>query len=207
MNQIILPSIIGFAGVILGTLITSVINIQLKTKETRLRVIEKIFDKRIDAHDKILALVKDVRTVVSIDRVDNESNIIGYPLILNSRDYFQDFKLQYAVVIQQNGHWLNAKLVRELNFFQDYLLSLNTIISEAKSIDYPQIGLIVKQDFIDSATSIENIAFEFFRHDIYKMSINKHDEWHKYPKRETLERLKKMKLYTCQKEIEAIVFI
>jgi hypothetical protein len=119
---------------------------------------------------------------------------------------FSAFKNNVFFVIHQNSHWLNIELERELGFLQDYLNSLSLTIKNIADEDLPKIGLIVKQDFIDLASNLENITFEFFRRDIYKMEINKLIEWHKYHKEITLERLKKTKLFTERSKIDKIIF-
>ena len=205
MNDILLASLIGFSGVIIGTVITSVISIKIKSKETKLRILEKVFDKRIEAHENMLFLIKNIRSVISTGKADSESNLISFPSSMTSKEDLDKFTNEVFIAFHKNAHWLNTNLEREFWFVLDYLISLSNIIQGAKNSDFPRIGIIVKQDFIDLATSLENITFDFFRKDIYEMKINKHDEWHKYPKKETYSRFNKTNLVTKRSEIDKII--
>ncbi len=61
----IITSAASILGVILGASITAFINWSVKTKETKLRIQEKIFDRRIEAHEEILRLSQLLRTTIS----------------------------------------------------------------------------------------------------------------------------------------------
>ncbi|RKQ49475.1 hypothetical protein BXY85_0464 [Roseivirga pacifica] len=206
MDNSLLTSIIALTGVIIGTTLSSLNNHVLKRKETKLRVLEKILDKRIKAHEEILSLVKKTRSVIGTGKKDEDSNVISYPSCMESFDHFSLFLQEMFQIIHQNSHWLNTDLQRELSFFQDYLVTIYHQVSEAGTdSDIIKTGVIVKQDFVNLAMSIENITFQFFRHEITKLRINKLDEWHKYPKEETNKRFSKTELMTRSKEIEKII--
>ena len=205
MNDILLAALIGFSGVIIGTVITSVISVKIKSKETKLRILEKVFDKRIEAHENILFLIKNIRTVTSTGKADSENNLISFPSSMTSKEDLDKFINEVFILFHKNAHWLNTDLEREFWFALDYLTSLTNIIQDANNKDFPSIGEIVKQDFIDLATGLENITFDFFRKDIYDMKINKHDEWHKYPKEKTYAKLNETNLIKRKNEIERII--
>lgn len=204
MFNILLPSLIGLIGVIIGIIVTSILSFKIKTKETKLRIIEKVFDKRITAHENILTLIKNVRSVISTNQIDEKNHLITFPSFMLNRESFERFINDVYLISNLNNHWLNIELERELGFLVDYITTLNLKLKDVNEQNYPQVGLIVKQDFIDLATNLENITFEFFRKDIYKMKINKHNEWHKYQKEETLNRFHKTNLFIKDEEITSI---
>ena len=205
MNDILITSLIGFSGVIIGTVITSVISLKIKSKETKLRIIEKVFDKRIEAHENMLFLIKKIRSVMSTGQADSDNNLITFPNSMTDKDNLSKFTNEVSISFHLNAHWLNTNLEREFGFVVDYLTSLSHIIQDAKDIDLPRIGIIVKQDFIDLASSLENITFDFFRKDIYDMKINTHNEWHKYPKEQTYSRFNETNLVKLRTEIDKII--
>lgn len=192
----------GLIGVIIGSLIAAIGTLKARTKETRLRVVEKVFDKRIEAHENILFLVKRIRTVIPTGQVDENTNTINYPNALYSEDNWDSFYNDVMNTIHLNAHWLDTELERELGFVQDYITTLHFNLEDIDNDNYWRVGLIIKQDFIDIAMNIENLAFNFFRKDIYKMKINKHDKWHKYSKKESLRRLNNTLLRTKKDEID-----
>ena len=60
-----MSSLIGVIGVLLGVGLTSIINWKIKTKEARLRILEKVYDKRLLAHEEVLLISRLLRTTVS----------------------------------------------------------------------------------------------------------------------------------------------
>jgi hypothetical protein len=205
MDKTISTSLIGLSGVILGVLITSINNLILKRKEAKLRIIEKIIDKRIIAHEEILGCIKKIRTVVGTEKTDEQRNLISYPIFMDSHNSLSELIRDLFPLIHKNTHWLNTPLERELSFLQDYFITLfnkTNGLSDQAMID---VGIIVKQDFIDQAASLENLAFDFFRKDIFKLALNKHDEWHKFPKAETNRRFAETNLVKRAEEITLIL--
>ena len=205
MTDLWVSSIIGLSGVIIGSIITSIYSLKIKSRETKLRIVEKIFDKRIQAHENILILIKLIRSVISTGKADIDGNLITYPSSMTSRENFDKFSNEIFLTFNLNAHWLNTELEREFWFLQDYLTSLSNIIQNAEDLEFPRIGIIVKQDFIDLASNLENLTFEFFRKDIYEMKINQHNEWHKYPKKETHSKFNKTTLVMNRSDIDKTI--
>jgi len=107
-------------------------------------------------------------------------------------------------IVNQNSHWLEIDLMRELYFTQDYLVTLSENISDFESNKYPAIGTIVKLDFLDLSYFIEQKTIQFFEKDILKVNIKRTKKHHKYKRKITHERLNKTLLYTKWSEIENI---
>jgi hypothetical protein len=202
-NEIII-ALIAFIGVMVGTIITSIVNIFVTKKETKLRVLEKVFDKRIQAYENILFLVKLIRTVNPTNKANERGYLLTYPISLNSKNSFSEFKDDLLIGIDKNLHWLNIELVRELYLLQDYFVNLDILVNDLEEEKIIELGLIIKQDFIHFAMNIENLAFDFFRKDIYNLKINKNKEWHKYEKTESRKRLQNTLLFSKKNEIEKL---
>lgn len=206
MDNAILTSIFALGGVVLGALGTSINNHILKRKETRLRIIEKVLEKRIDAHEEILGLTKSIRQVVGTGMKDENNNAITYPLCMQSKDHLLSFIEVSFPIIHKNSHWLDTKLERELSFFQDYTISLSHQMSKVNDdLIFTEIGIIIKQDFINLASILEDLAFNFFRFEITSLKLNQHNEWHKYPKEETQRRFSKTELVIQESQIQKII--
>ncbi len=200
----LIVGLIGLLGVLLGALITSIINLRLKTKEARLRILEKIFDKRVIANERILEIVKAMRTVRDTGKKDNDSNIISFPVAMESKETLSEFTDSLLSIVNQNSHWLEIDLVRELYFTQDYLITLSNNISAFESSKYPEIGKIIKLDFLDLSYYIEQKTIQFFEKDILKVNIKRTKKHHKYKRKVTNERLGKTLLYREWSKIENI---
>lgn len=204
MDSTLIAALIGLAGVVVGTLITSVINLVLTKKQAKMRVLEKVFDKRIQAHENILTVVNGLRSVISLERVNDERHLLGYPGSLKSNAERENFMYNSFLILAENSHWIGTELERELGFLKDYLTSLHMTVKGIDDNNLIEVGILIKQDFIDLAMSIEDKTFDFFRKDIYKVSINKKDEWHKYPKEVTFKRFENTLLHKHHDDIEAL---
>jgi len=56
-------AIFAIAGAILGSSITGFLSYLSKTKEARLRLIEKVLDKKLDAHESLINIVGLIRSI------------------------------------------------------------------------------------------------------------------------------------------------
>lgn len=177
-------------GTLAGVAISFLSGWQLKKVETRHRLYEKVIDKRIEAHEKIMRVVKPMQAVVIIGR--QSDNILKRSLtIFSNREIFTDWYGDFQVNFLEYSVWLNKKLVRELFYAQDYLANLNEFLSAVDSKYFMQIGCIIKDDFVDLSNSITRLAFEFFSKDLSKMKFQMYGKDFKYEPMETKSRLEK----------------
>jgi hypothetical protein len=187
--KVFIPTICGLAGVVFGILITTISNWKLRTKETKLRLIEKTFDRRINAHEDILRISELLRTTVSTYVVDNDHNLITYPGILQSHEMFDNFLGKFYDLTNSNTHWISIELFREINYIQDYLSSLSIQIKDKDDKVLPEIAILIKQDIIDLSGNLERQALRFFSEDLPKLKRLSNSGWHKYDLRITEKRL------------------
>ncbi len=186
----IVPAAAGLIGVIIGSMFTLIV----KRKETRLRIIEKVFDKRLKAHEDILDLAKQMRTTVSLHNASDGLNVDSYPGLLHNNEYFNQFKGNFFVVVNLNSHWLSIELFRQLNYIQDYIENASQVLLKIDESSYPKFGVIVKQDFIDLAAELETETLKFFEKDLYNVNLKTTKGHHKWPRDYTLDRLNKTEL-------------
>lgn len=197
----VIASIIGLCGVIIGVIITSIVNWNVKSKEARLRILEKIFDKRLSAHEEVLEIARLLRTTVSTRTTDEGNNVITYPAVIANKQVFDDFQGRFYELVNFNTHWLDIKLFRELNYVQDYIANVDIMLKDKSEQQYVDIATIIKNDFIELAASLEKETKKFFGEDIYKMKISLRNEPHKFKKEETIKRLQNTILHKRWKEI------
>ena len=192
----------GLVGVLIGATITTMVNWRLKTKESRLRILEKIFDKRVEAHEKILEISKIMRTTIPTKEKDEESNAITYPTVISTREKLDSFINRYSNLVNSNAYWLDIDLIRELQFIQDYLLTLDMNLEKFNEEKFISIGVIIKPDFVNLAYLLEKQTMKFFEKDILNIKIMTTKKRQKYKRKETESRLNSMCLYTEWGKIE-----
>ncbi|SEJ16735.1 hypothetical protein SAMN05192553_102728 [Cyclobacterium xiamenense] len=189
-------------GVLLGVGLTSFVNWKLKSKEAHLRILEKIFDKRLQAHEEVLEISRLLRTTVSTKSADEGDNVITYPVIISSREEFDQFIRRFYELVNYNTHWLDIEVFRELNFIQDYIANVDILLKESNDDSFKEVALIIKSDIIDLAASLEEITMTFFDKDIYAIKIKTKKQHHKYKRTQTIKRLHSTELFKNWSEIE-----
>ena len=197
----LITSLIGLGGIVIGVAITSFVNWRVKSKEARLRVLEKIFDKRLLAHEEVLEIVQLLKTTVSTKTIDNDLNMITYPAVLADKETFNGFQGRFYQIVTFNAHWLDINLSRELNYVQDYIQNVYMLLKKKSENLYPEIATLLKGNFITIASSLEKETVKFFDKDLLRMRIDTRNHHHKYKKDETIKRLEGTSLFKNWEEI------
>ena len=198
------PEIIALSGVLLGGVISFLTAYLIKSKEVKLKIVEKIIDKRIVAHEDILKISQRLRSTISLGKTDSEGNIVTYPSVLHSPETLDDFKGVFYDLINPNIHWINIELNRELNYLQDYIASISIQLENIPSEKYPEVALLVKQDLIDLATKIHDETTKFLNNDIFLVKAKPTKGHHKLPISETRSRYNNTLLFKNFDTIKAM---
>jgi len=193
--KILVPALTGLLGVTVGIIITAVSNWKLKSKETKLRLLEKTFERRIKAHEDILSLSELMRTTVATDIIEKNNFLVTYPGILHNNEYFENFLGKFYDLVNRNTHWINIELFREINYIQDYFATLTIQIKGKDDRVFPEIAKLIKDDIIQLAANLEKEAVKFFKDDLPKLKSLSNMGHHKYDLNITELRLKNTLLY------------
>jgi len=189
-------AIFGVAGVLLGGVLTYAAGWRLRKRDYDLRMWDRLMERRIAAHEGVLSAALELRVMNVIGGRDEQGELRRAPLVLASREDFEDWFARVALVANAGSPWLSTEATREVNFMQDYVLTLHENARSVPSELFPELGVIVRQDFIDLSDSLERAAHSFFRRDIRSLTLRDADEWHKYPREETERRLNATRLMT-----------
>lgn len=185
----LIAPIIGLIGLIIGSILTFLFSSNLKSKETKLKISEKLIDKRIDAHEHVLKLAKLMRSSHTENQFNSEKGLITYPLVFLSEDNYRDWRVKYFSVTNEYSHWLSTPVLNELFYIQDYLVNLDETLENVHKENFKPIGIILKIDFIEMATNLERQVVKYFEKGWENLSIKKKGNY-KLPKKDTLKRLK-----------------
>ncbi|HRF76261.1 MAG TPA: hypothetical protein PLJ00_15910 [Chitinophagales bacterium] len=200
-SEYYITAFFGLIGTLIGAGISFFANVYQSSKEAKLRVREKIFDKRINTHEEIIAFCQVMRTTVSTHEGDAQNNVITYPMLLINREHYGNFIKNFVQVLGRNSIWMDIELYRYMNYIQDYLESLSSNIRDIEEKSFPLVGVLIKQDFINLALELEKEAFKFFEKDIYNINLKMKKGHHKFPREETVKKFKNTQL---NKNIAAI---
>ncbi|MDH5647871.1 MAG: hypothetical protein OEZ01_17805 [Candidatus Heimdallarchaeota archaeon] len=187
-------AVFGLLGAFLGGALSFFASWTIKNREYALQIWGKVIDKRIKSHENIIKLALNMRLMIPLEHKESDDELPRTPKILASKAVFHEFFSDFASLSQQSSTWLTTACKRELNFAQDYLVTLNQYLSSADTKKFPVIGNLIRQDFIDISSELEKSAFSFFENFMTKRKLNNLSDWHKYLPHETNSRLSRTAL-------------
>jgi hypothetical protein len=200
-------AVIALAGVLVGGLVTGGISFfnawVMRNRDFQLKLWERLLDRRIMAHEAVLEISLKMRLMVSFQRVDSAGELVRAPLVMRPKEEFDEWLGEFAEKSLPATTWLSTAVKRELNFVQDYLVTLHTKLADVSP--QPQhcatVGMFIRQDFIDLSAELEKMTFKFFKSEMQALRLNDLTDWHKYPREETDKRLQNTALMRRWPEI------
>ena len=199
-------AVFALIGALMGTFITGVITYKTKTKEAKLRITEKLLDRKLAAHESLINTVGIIRSMVLLGGEDERGELLRCPLIMESRKNMDDFLAHFNKVQNESDRWLSTKLKKEISFFLDYFVNLNVHSKNGTDEALQSVGAIIRNDFIDIALELENCAHEFFNNDMLKLIYKTDRGWHKYSNDLTIKKLNETEFYKNKSEILKILY-
>lgn len=194
-------AVFALSGAIAGALITAFFAFISKSREVKLRVAEKIIDKRITAHESTLRLCKTIRTMVLLGGKDHEGDLKRTPCILQSRENLDTFLFEFTNIQNEADSWLSTPVLKELSLFLDYFVNLNEELSFASDKALQEVGVFIRNDFITFSNDLERLTYKFFSNDLLRLKIDRNRDWHKYPREMTISRLHSTEFFRRKAEL------
>lgn len=187
-------ALFAILGTLSGGVVTYMGSWALSGREYNLRLWDKLLERRMKAHENLISSALQMRVMASLGIADNLGDIRRFPEIFISKDSFEDWFQRFTYLNNEYSTCLSIKAKRELYFFQDYLINLHAFLKQVPTENYPKVGEILRQDFIDLSVQLEKSSYAFFKKDFRKLKIGNIEEHHKYKKRITYARLSRMLL-------------
>ncbi len=201
-------AIVALIGVIIGAVLTGGINLLIawvtRNRDFNLKLWERFLDHRITAHEAVVSLALKMRFMCPLGTVQ-AGEVVRAPQVMMSKDAFENWFAEFSVTSAPATTWLSSPVKKELNFVQDYFVTLHTSLSEVSSERFPMVGALIRQDFIDLSSSLEQKAFQFFEVEARKRRLDDLKEHHKYPLEETTNRLHKTMLLARWPDVQKII--
>ena len=198
-------ALFAIAGIVIGAGLSFLRAWVMKRREVKLRLREKVLDRRIQAHEQVVKLVKPMRTMVLLGYREDDGETARTPAPLQSPKDFEQWYSNHYSGVRESTTWLATEVKRELNLFQDYIINLTSVLNHAGEDEYAEIGRIIRNDFISFSERMEKLAFEFFESELTNLELNSLQDWHKYPREKTIERLEDTALMKRKEKINSII--
>jgi len=120
---------------------------------------------------------------------DSDGELRRAPHVLASKERFEQWFTDALSSAHEASSWLSTESKREMYFVQDYLVNLHEVLKDIPSDQFPDVGALIRSDFIDISASLETKVFAFFQSDVRRLKLNDLEERHKYPLEYTRQRL------------------
>ncbi len=182
-------------GAIFGIGISWIGNWLLNRQQYKLRLWDKLLDKRIAAQENVIYAAKLLQSVTALGGLDESNNLKRIPIALLSKDNFDNSFASFTELTQINSCWLTLAAKHEVNFIQDYLVNVNEIIRKLPESELEKLALTLHVDFVILGGNLEKIAYSFFESGVLKFELEQIKKWHKYKPKITYERLYATELY------------
>jgi len=182
-------AIFALAGALSSGILSFFGALLLKKREFNLSTSSKLLDRRISSHEKVIALATEMRVMVTLGGFSESGEVRRAPKVMLSRDSFEDWLARFTQQSLEGASWLSTASKREVNFIQDYLVTLHLYLEKIPSDSFIALGELIRQDFVDLSSSLEKTAFQFFQNGVRKLRPDSLDKWHKYKRSETERRL------------------
>lgn len=161
----------GVVGVILGSIITSIVSWKLKTKELQLKFVEQIFQKRIKAYEELLSFIQFLRSTMPTGKIDKNGYAITPLVIYVNKEQHDKFQILLYNLLNNNCHFLNYDIYIELNLLQTFEVNLNNYFLDTNLKNWEEMSLLFKADYIRIANRLNELALLFFEKEIYSIKI------------------------------------
>jgi hypothetical protein len=198
----LLIGLLPLIGVVIGFVLTTLGNIFTKHKETKLKIIEKFIDKRLEAFEKLNTFINDLRAVDKYD-ITPTNEMHRYPIAFNAKENLTQLHLNLVALLSYSI-WYSSELIKELNFVQDYFVTLQESIQDIPNENMKTVGMILWTDFISLSSNLDKMNKEFFIEEIANLKYVPCKTWHKYKQPETEKRLQSMKLMQSYEKIQLL---
>ncbi|MFA0081960.1 hypothetical protein AB4383_07985 [Vibrio breoganii] len=198
-------AVFALIGGVFGAVIAGLFGFYGKSRETKLKLAEKIVDKKLEAHEQIINLANLMRGMRVVDGVHDGKELLRYPAFLENRAAFDSFWLQLTQAQSKSDRWLSAELRRELSFCNDYLVTLYKWTEQVSDIGLPRLGVAIRDDIIDISSRIEDSAHDFINNDVVKLNFKTDRRWHKFKPEKTEKMFEETILIKRQSELQDIV--
>ena len=197
-------AIFGLLGVIGGGLVSFFASWLLKKREYNLHLWDKLLERRIKAHENVINVALEMRVMVALGGIEDTGEVARAPQVLSSKNEFDEWFRKFTQLTMGGTTWLTTEAKRELNFVQDYLVTLHQNLAGIPSEKYLRIGQVIRADFMHLSSGLEKKAFEFFENEVRRLKLSDLDKWHKHKRSETEKRLKETALLDQWEKIQSI---
>jgi hypothetical protein len=190
---------LALAGVIIGLVVSQVIEFFRISREAKIRQKEKIVDRIIAAHEAVIEAADTMMTTALLDNVENLPDDADNPVrgvgIVTSVQLYENWMFLFKRVHSQQM-WLSSKVLKEVYFTQDYSVNLYGVMKSMNATELETLSVVVMKDFIKQSGILREESVTFITKKAVNLELDVNPKrWHKYKKEVTIRRLQETRLF------------
>ena len=168
-NTIITASA-GVFGVIVGTAISAIVTWKTKVKETQLKFVEQIFQKKINTYEELIDFIQLTRSTIFLGSGNERGYAISALSMFSNVEKQNEYRDALFSILRKS-HLLNNDIYIELYYLQTMIANLSVVFIEKNESSWKEMSLLIKDDFITCADRLNDLALKFYEKEIYSVKI------------------------------------
>jgi hypothetical protein len=161
MNEIIsnhFSAILGLSGVLLTLLITTFANSRLRDKDYKLRVLDRIFEKRIESYLTLARIRDRLREMVAVNIA---GNVLFCPAVFQSKEAFLEWIKNTQQVLNSPALWVLDDARIAIKVLETYLNTLCVFFEKEEEPSLAHLGVLLQDDFVSMADRLDTAIRHF----------------------------------------------
>lgn len=157
-------------GILIGYILSFLTTWLLKTRETSLRIQEKIIEKKLIAYERVFDISNELINIkwnVQADDSENET----HPAIMNSVDNYKKWQTLFYKAFD-SSIWWEEDMKIEFYFIQKYFNVITKLVINGNNEQLIKLGIIVSKDFEEISIGLEKLTKEYLEKRIFKLKFN-----------------------------------
>jgi hypothetical protein len=157
-----ISAVFTLVGVMIGALLSFWSSSTLRRKESRLRITEKILDRRIQAHEEVARWAESLDRWSGIGyRQDDKRTNVLIPQFMRSAEEYREWAAGFSKLCERNRIWLSVTSYEMIELLRAYLAELESILARGHSENIWAVGVIIGDDFPALMASIQSTCYKY----------------------------------------------
>jgi hypothetical protein len=107
-------AVFGLLGAVGGGVLSFLAALVLRRRDFNLQVWTKLLERRIAAHENVIAVATEMRVMVALGGTDEGGEVRRAPQVLLSKEEFERWFTRFTQLTQEGTSWLTTETKRDL---------------------------------------------------------------------------------------------
>jgi hypothetical protein len=168
---------LALLGVIIGALLSFLTTRALKTRESKLRLAERVLEHQIEAYEEVAKLAVSLSNVSAIGywMRRGQRRLVEVPSFMRSAETLQEWGKNYLAIYNTCTFWLEPELGEEIGLLEAYLYELQRVLTQTHAENSWIVGVLIIPDFKTFSTKLQSLCNKYFALDLLELRFEQAD--------------------------------